>query len=246
MPKAFGYIRVSTNAQQYSLEYQQEVLERYYDATLKPQGYTWAGIFSDPGKSGKVPFSERPGGLRVWVDASEGDAILVTKMDRLFRSVSDGAKTIEALNARKIDLHSLDIRLDTGTPMGRFVAYLMTLLAELEREWISQRTREALSRVTLKGTPKTNQCPPGWKHVDGEWVADFEERNLIQWLHSEHDAGRTMTGLLAAIKATNRKRANGRGYHKKWLYYARHSMDQGWPLIGGTRSRFQAAKAGRQ
>lgn len=99
--------------------------------------------------SGKT--SERPGLKKVLRTLSEGDTLVVWKLDRLGRSMRHLVTLIEDLRGRGINFRSLTDSIDTSTPMGRFFFHVMGALAEMERELIVERTRAGLAVARQQG-----------------------------------------------------------------------------------------------
>lgn len=85
------------------------------------------------------------------IEAGEAGALVVTKMDRLARSVIDGATIMERANRKGWALVVLELGLDTTTPMGKFGGHIWLAAAEMERALIGQRTREALAEAKKRG-----------------------------------------------------------------------------------------------
>ncbi|KZQ91841.1 DNA-invertase, partial [Enterobacter roggenkampii] len=105
-------------------------------------------IFEDK-MSGKT--SERPGLKKVLRTLSEGDTLVVWKLDRLGRSMRHLVVLVEELRERGINFRSLTDSIDTSTPMGRFFFHVMGALAEMERELIVERTRAGLAAARQQG-----------------------------------------------------------------------------------------------
>ena len=141
---AYGYCRASTGRQHLTFDVQKASITRYFQEKLEPEGWSFGGFFEDKATSGTKPLTEREQGRRLWVAAQTGDCVIWSKLDRAFRSVRDGATTLQLFKEKGVAIHSLDLALDTSTALGSFVMHLLVLLAELEREWISSRTRDAL------------------------------------------------------------------------------------------------------
>lgn len=99
--------------------------------------------------SGKT--SGRPGLKKVLRTLSEGDTLVVWKLDRLGRSMRHLVTLIEDLRGRGINFRSLTDSIDTSTPMGRFFFHVMGALAEMERELIVERTRAGLAAARQQG-----------------------------------------------------------------------------------------------
>lgn len=99
--------------------------------------------------SGKT--SDRPGLKKVLRTLSEGDTLVVWKLDRLGRSMRHLVTLIEDLRGRGVNFRSLTDSIDTSTPMGRFFFHVMGALAEMERELIVERTRAGLAVARAQG-----------------------------------------------------------------------------------------------
>jgi DNA invertase Pin-like site-specific DNA recombinase len=72
---------------------------------------------------------------------------VATKIDRVSRSVRDFANLVLDAQAGKWALVVLDIGLDLSTPIGKFVAHVLSAAAELERAMIGQRTNDGLAEA---------------------------------------------------------------------------------------------------
>ena len=160
MPTAYGYCRASTGRQDLTFDSQRAAIDRYFRDKLEPAGYAWGGFFEDKAVSGAKPFTERPEGRKLWVTCQPGDAIVWHRMDRAFRSVKDGSQVLAQFRERGVAIHSLDIGLDTSTPMGEFIAHMLVSLAALERAWISSRTKEALAALKARGYKRKGDSVP--------------------------------------------------------------------------------------
>lgn len=84
-----------------------------------------------------------------WV--RDGDVLVVTKLDRLARSVAD-LVTIQAALAKKgVGLRILAMNLDTSTPTGKLMVNLLGSIAEFERELMLERQREGIAKAKAEG-----------------------------------------------------------------------------------------------
>ncbi|HGB1787838.1 TPA: recombinase family protein, partial [Salmonella enterica subsp. enterica serovar 3,10:-:-] len=95
--------------------------------------------------------AERPGLKKLLRTLSEGDTLVVWKLDRLGRSMRHLVVLVEELRERGINFRSLTDAIDTSTPMGRFFFHVMGALAEMERELIVERTRAGLAAAREQG-----------------------------------------------------------------------------------------------
>jgi DNA invertase Pin-like site-specific DNA recombinase len=131
-----GYARVSTDDQN---------LDSQIDA-LTAAG---AGkIFKDK-ITGKT--RTRPQLERMLDQLREGDVVVVTKYDRLARSLKDLIDLVEVIRERKAGFRSLSEDIDTTTPAGRLVFHVFGSIAEFERERIVERTKEGLDAARKRG-----------------------------------------------------------------------------------------------
>ena len=86
----------------------------------------------------------------------EGDTVVVTKLDRLGRSLSQVLNVIDTLTERNINLIALDQNIDTSNsdPMSRAMVQLLGMFAEMERNFIVSRTQEGKERTGNYGGRK--------------------------------------------------------------------------------------------
>lgn len=234
MPAAYGYARASTGRQDLTFDSQRSSIERYFKDKLEPAGYTWGGVFEDKAVSGGKPFTERPEGRNLWVTIQPGDALIWMKIDRAFRSVKDGANVLSLFRERGISIHSIDIGLDTSTPMGEFTMHLLILLAQLERRWVSSRTKEALAALKARGYRNIGYTiPAGHKRIgragDTKQVPDLAERALIEQAYASYLAGDTLETISNRLYFQGKRRQRGTQYKPFWLGYAFRCHLRGWP-----------------
>ena len=117
--------------------------------------------------SGAVSPFDRPG-LGPWLADDrlhEWDGIIVAKLDRLTRSLSDFVTLTSWLEARGKALICLDPALDLTTPSGRAFAQILVTFAEYERETIAARVRDAWHKLRADGQYAGGQVPFGYRPV---------------------------------------------------------------------------------
>jgi DNA invertase Pin-like site-specific DNA recombinase len=84
----------------------------------------------------------------------EGDALVVTKIDRLARSVSDLLTIIQELEYKKVGVRILNLGMDTKTPTGKLMLTVLAGIAQFEREIMLERQREGVAKAKAAGQYK--------------------------------------------------------------------------------------------
>jgi DNA invertase Pin-like site-specific DNA recombinase len=137
MANKIGYARVSTEDQ--SLDLQTDALEA-------------AGCVRVFAETGSGKSTKRRDQLQSALDyLNAGDTLVVWRLDRLGRSVTDLIALVTGLQARGIQFHSVTEAIDTSTPGGKLVFHLFAALAQMEREIISERTKAGLAAAADRG-----------------------------------------------------------------------------------------------
>jgi DNA invertase Pin-like site-specific DNA recombinase len=95
--------------------------------------------------------ARRPGLEKALLIARRGDQIVVTKLDRLGRSLEHLIELSKDLQARGVDLVVLDQGIDTSTPAGRLFFSIIGAIAEFEHALMSERTRDGLAAARARG-----------------------------------------------------------------------------------------------
>lgn len=134
----FGYARVSTDDQDLTL--QREALLRY---GIRPEH------IHEEHASGKS--MKRPVLTRVMKLLREDDTLVVWKLDRLGRTLTGVLEVMEILAARRVHFVSLTEHFDTSTPMGKAFLQFALVMAELERNLISERTKAGMAAAKAAG-----------------------------------------------------------------------------------------------
>ena len=131
-----GYARVSTEEQHLDAQI----------AALKAIGAE--RIFAEKVSGMK---KARPELDRMIEQLRDGDVVVVTKYDRLSRSLQDLLSIAEAVRAKGAGFRSLAEDIDTTTPAGRLVFHVFASIAQFERDRISERTKEGLVAARKRG-----------------------------------------------------------------------------------------------
>jgi DNA invertase Pin-like site-specific DNA recombinase len=140
-----GYARCSTEQQ--DLTAQRDAL-----ATL---GVSAERIYVDHGLTGTN--RERPGLREALAACRAGDSLVVTKLDRLARSLPDARDIVDELTRRQVRLQIAGALHDPDDPVGRLLFNVLAMVAEFEADLIRQRTREGMKIARAKGRLRGKQ-----------------------------------------------------------------------------------------
>ena len=208
---AVGYARVSTTFQAdegVSLDAQREAIARWCASTgvaLDP-----ADLLADEGLSGKRA-DNRPRSQEALDRACQpGRVLVVYSLSRLARSVRDTLAIAERLDRSGADLVSLSEKIDTTSATGKMVFRLLAVLAEFERDLVSERTRGALAHKRAKGE-RTGQVPYG-KRLDPGGVALLDDpagSELVTEFRALRASGWSLRRIAAELTARGVPTMNG-------------------------------------
>lgn len=171
----------------------------------------------DEGVSGSVPLQKRPAGGELWNSLEKGDTLVATKVDRLFRSISNAADSLKTLiEDKQVEVIILAMGSEPigQTAMGRMLFQMLSVFGEFERELIRERTHEGRTGKRMRNGYLGGSVPYGYR-LEGEGrqaalIAIPEEQPVIElimdhWKYGNpyritamvNDAGyRTRTGRL--------------------------------------------------
>ena len=148
--RAMGYARVSTDEQGRSglgLDAQCSTIR----GECERRGWTVAEIAHDIGSGGSMAKRPELARLLAMLDSGEADVLVVSRLDRLSRSVRDAANVLERARAKGWALLAADVAVDTSTPSGELTANVILSAAQYERRLIGARTSEALQAAKARG-----------------------------------------------------------------------------------------------
>lgn len=144
----YGYARVSTRGQVKGnslAEQRQQLMDRGCDEVIEEQ-YT-----------GKT--TERPKLDDLLTLLNAGDTLMVTKLDRLARSATEGANLIRELTDRGICVNILNMGVVDERPQGRLMLHILLAFAEFERDMIVERTQAGKAIARTKPGFKEGRPP---------------------------------------------------------------------------------------
>lgn len=203
--KVAGYGRMSTNDQLESPKVQEEKIRRWFEYQITtdkwPDGAEFIGMFIDEGVSSSINMLDRKYGQHILTVLERGDLVVVSKLDRAFRSAADTETTMNTLNQAGIGIAFLDMNVDSSTALGQFMLGIASVMARFERDRTQERTREALRSKQKRGE-LVGSAIAGYKRSSEKdskkLVPDIEQRKLglaaAKLIREGHS--RTMVGKL--------------------------------------------------
>jgi len=217
MERAIAYVRVSTTEQAIdgvSLAAQRAKAEAWADLN----GYELAHVYADRGISGKRA-DNRPALQAALADVCRnGGALVVYSLSRLARSTRDTITIAEQLEQADADLVSISERIDTTTAAGRMVFRMLAVLAEFERDQVSERTAAALAHKRSKGE-RVGSVPFGFNLADDgvSLEPNATEQAIIAEIHNLRADGYTLRAI--ADELTRRGIMTKKG-NRTWTHTA--------------------------
>ena len=120
---------------------------------------------------------ERPALKRLMADIEAGqvDVVVVYKVDRLTRALSDFAKLVEVFDRREVSFVSITQQFNTTTSMGRLTLNVLLSFAQFEREVIGERVRDKIAASKKKGMWMGGLPPLGYDVKDRKLVVNEAE-----------------------------------------------------------------------
>lgn len=183
------YTRVSSDeglGQEFnSLDAQHEACKAYV-ASQRHEGWSLnRERYDDGGFSGGS--MERPALKRLMADVAAGriDVIVVYKIDRLTRSLTDFAKIVERLDAGQASFVSVTQAFNTNSSMGRLMLHVLLSFAQFEREVAAERVRDKIAASKAKGMWMGGTVPLGFEVVDRKLVINESEAVTVRALFAK-------------------------------------------------------------
>ena len=182
-----------------SLDAQREACEAFV-RSQKHEGWSvLPQLYDDPGYSGGT--MERPALKRLLADiaAHRIDAVVVYKVDRLTRSLSDFAKIVEVFDAHSVSFVSITQAFNTTTSMGRLTLNVLLSFAQFEREVTGERIRDKIAASKKKGLWMGGQPSLGYDVKDRKLVVNEAEAAIVRMIFRRYLELGSVRALKAAL-----------------------------------------------
>ena len=212
--RLIAYARVSTGDQQ-TIENQVEKIRTYCEL----HDHELTGVFLDEGVSGKN--TNRPGLTGAIKALTGADGIVITKLDRLSRSIRDWCNLMEQFDRKSKALVSVYDSIDTSTASGRMIANMFATIAQWERETIAERTQEAMSYLRKQGRKLSRFEPFGYTTDPGDpkqLIPCSHEQGLLVKILELREQGNGYTAIADRMNAEGHTNRSGKPFHKSGIW----------------------------
>ena len=200
-----------------SLDAQREACAAFIELQ-KHEGWTVSPtLYDDGGLSGGT--LQRPALQRLLaeIEAGQIDVIVVYKVDRLTRALSDFAKLVEIFDRRGVSFVSITQQFNTTTSMGRLTLNVLLSFAQFEREVIGERVRDKIAASKKKGMWMGGMPPLGYDVKDRKLVVNDDEARTVVGIYRRYLALKSVLALKDAledegVRSKQRMRPDGSNY----------------------------------
>ncbi len=157
--------------------------------------------YDDPGFSGGS--MERPALQRLLQDIRDKkvDVVVVYKIDRLTRSLTDFSRIVEVFDQAGVSFVSVTQQFNTTTSMGRLTLNVLLSFAQFEREVTAERIRDKIAASKKKGMWMGGIVPLGYRVDHRKLVIHTEDARTVRWLFERY---RELKSILAVIEEASK------------------------------------------
>src|SRR5438477_9495116 len=163
-----------------SLQAQREACEAFTASQRHEGWYTIQTPYDDGGFSGGT--LDRPALQRLLDDSAAGliDTVVVYKVDRLTRSLTDFARIIDVFDQKRVSFVSVTQQFNTTTSVGRLTLNILLSFAQFEREVIGERIRDKIAASKRKGMWMGGVPPLGYRVEDRKLLVIDSEAEIVR------------------------------------------------------------------
>ena len=216
-----------------SLDNQREAAEAYIKSQAHEGWRLLPEAYDDGGQSGGS--LDRPALQRLLAQVRAGsiDVIVVYKVDRLTRSLSDFARLVELFDAHAVSFVSVTQAFNTTNSMGRLTLNVLLSFAQFEREVTAERIRDKVAASKRKGMRMGGPVPLGYTVRDKKLIVDAHEAEQVRVIFTRYLELSCLRALAEDLrergittKLTRRRDGTSRGgvpFRKGSLAYLLHN-----------------------
>ena len=186
-----------------SLDAQREACEAYITSQRSEGWIALPRLYNDGGFSGGT--MERPALKALLADIAAGliDTVVVYKVDRLTRSLTDFARIVDVFDQAKVSFVSVTQSFNTTTSMGRLTLNMLLSFAQFEREVTGERIRDKIAASKAKGMWMGGRPPLGYTVEDRKLVIVPEEAEQVREIFRRYLALGSVYDLVQDLAARN-------------------------------------------
>ena len=202
-----------------SLDAQREACAAYI-ASQRHEGWVMLPTFYDDGgiSGGTL---DRPALKQLLADiaADKVDLVVVYKVDRLTRSLSDFAKIVDVFDASGASFVSVTQQFNTATSMGRLTLNMLLSFAQFEREFTGERIRDKIAASKRKGMWMGGVVPLGYDVVERALVINPTEAALVRDIFAQYLALGSVRLLAEALRSGGKTGKAGFPFRRGALFH---------------------------
>lgn len=169
-------------------------------------------LYEDEGWSGASLARPALDRLLADIDAGEVDAVVVYKLDRLSRSLSDFLALLERFEGAGVAFVSTTQSFDTATSVGRLTLNILLSFAQFERELIGERTRDWVAGARRRGIWTSGPVPYGYQRHEGRLRPHEERAAIVRWSFRRFLKVRCFGDLALELNAAGHRNRFGRTF----------------------------------
>jgi site-specific DNA recombinase len=181
---------------------------------VQAQGHQIIRTFSDEAISGKCR-TNRPGLQAALEEIQSNRVLVVYSLSRLSRSTVDCIQIMNEIHNRGGDFHSCREAIDTSTAAGRMFFGMMSVLAEFERDLISERTSSAMVHMQRNGQIVGGMAPYGWRIDSERLVPDEHEQKIRREILEQMSAGSSFREIANDLNLRGLTKRNGSPWDRR-------------------------------
>ena len=212
MTKAIAYVRVSTEGQAVdgvSIDAQVDKIKAYaslYDIEL-------LDVVVEVGSGKNITDRPKLQGVLNALSEGKAEALVIYRLDRLTRSVSDLGGLLDGYFVNQSVLLSVSEQIDTRSAAGRLVLNVLASVGQWERETISERTKQAMQFMRSNNQYTGGRPPYGFDLVEGKLVKNEGEQKVLSVVRQCKDNGMSIKNIVQELTGLGFKSRNGKPFY---------------------------------
>ncbi len=210
-----AYSRVSSKGQENntSLDYQRNRLEAFGKSN-SINNLTFVSDVDSGGNANRKGIQQ----IEHLVKAGIVDTIYITKLDRLYRSVLDGARFIHLCLEHNVNLQATDEPISTKSPVQMLQINLLLSIADFERSNIAIRTQQGKQSTFNAGNRAQGNIPIGYKSSAKGMIIDSSKSVIVNKIFRRYNKTRSLTNVKRYLDNAGYTTARNKSFSRKAIY----------------------------